>query len=307
MKTSLTFITVVMIFFGCQQPKSDQENTSNVTTPLKEEKKATNMETTDQKDLKTIAIKAQDAFFKDYSEEGVKKYFNEDYIQHNPHVPTGIKPVLEFLPALKKAKTTYTNHRLLQDGDFIIFHNSYDNAQAFGAKEVVTFDIWRMENGKVAEHWDAVTPKVEKTASGRSQVDGSTEIKDLDKTDANKTLVKNFVNDILVNGKNDKLTEYISTEQYDQHNPMVKDGLKGLGEAIKQLTEANQMFTYTKVHKIWGEGNFVVAQSEGEWKGKTHVFYDLFRIENGKIVEHWDVIQEVPEKMAHNNGMFFSN
>jgi predicted SnoaL-like aldol condensation-catalyzing enzyme len=64
------------------------------------------------------------------------------------------------------------------------------------------------------------------------------------------------------------------------------------------------MFDYRTVHRILGEGNFVLAQSEGKWNGKTQAFYDLFPIENGKIVEHWDIIQEVPAIMTHDNGMF---
>lgn len=246
---------------------------------------------TKMENLKIIAQKAQNAFFTDYDAEGVKKYFATDYIQHNPHVPTGIEPVLGFLPVLKEANTTYTNHRLLQDGEYVIFHNSYHNADAFGAKEVVAFDVWRMENGKVAEHWDNITPKVDKTASGRSQVDGITEIIDLDKTSSNKEIVTNFVNDVLFGKAPEKITNYISTEEYLQHNPMIKDGLEGLGETINYLTSQNNMFKYKKLHKVLGEGNFVLTMSEGEWNGKSQAFYDLFRLKNDKIVEHWDVIQ----------------
>ena len=255
-------------------------------------------------DLKSIAIKAQDAFFKDYSEEGVKKYFKQDYIQHNPTVPTGIDPILGFLPVLKGNKTTYTNHRLLQDGDYIIFHNSYHNAEPFGSKEVVAFDVWRMEDGKVAEHWDNIIPKAEKTASGRSQVDGPTTITDRDKTDVNKEIVRNFINDVLFGKAPEKITDYVSAEEYNQHNPMVKDGLEGLNEAIEYLTSQNNMFIYKKTHKVLGEGNFILAMSEGEWNGKPQAFYDLFRLKDGKIVEHWDVIQEIPNEMANNNGKF---
>ena len=64
------------------------------------------------------------------------------------------------------------------------------------------------------------------------------------------------------------------------------------------------MFDYHKVHRILGEGNFVLTQSEGRWNGKPQAFYDLFRIKDGKIVELWDIIQEVPEEMAHENGIF---
>ncbi|APD06622.1 hypothetical protein UJ101_01094 [Flavobacteriaceae bacterium UJ101] len=253
---------------------------------------------------KAFAMEAQDAFFKTYDSALVEKYFAKDYIQHDPFVPTGIEPVLGLLPALKKAGTTYKNHRLFQDGNFIIMHNTYDNADAFGAKEIVTFDVWRLQDGKVAEHWDAITPKVEKTASGRSQVDGPTEVTDLDKTDANKGIVKNFIDDVLFGKAPGKITEYVSSEQYDQHNPMVKDGLEGLNEAIKYLTSQNNMFVYKKTHKILGEGNFVLSISEGEWNNKPTSFYDLFRLQDGKIVEHWDVIQEIPAKQANENGMF---
>lgn len=254
--------------------------------------------------MKAIAIKAQDAFFKDYNAVEVKKYFREDYIQHNPHVPTGLAPVLGFLPKLKEAGTTYTNHRLLQDGEFIIMHNTYNNAEAFGAKEVVTFDIWRMQDGQVAEHWDAIAPIVKETASGRSQFDGPTKIEDIDKTQANKKLIANFMQDVFFGKAPQKITEYISSKQYDQHNTMVKDGLDGLNEALAYLASQNNMFEYHKVHRIFGEGNFVLTQSEGRWNGKPQAFYDLFRVKDGQIVEHWDIIQEIPAQMAHTNSMF---
>lgn len=249
-------------------------------------------------------LKAQQAFFEDYNPKGIKKHFTENYTQHNPHVPTGRSTIINFLPKLKEAKTTSTTHRVFQDGDFVILHNTYNNAQAFGAKKMVAFDVYRLENGKVAEHWDNLTPWVEKTASGRSQTDGPTQIKDLDKTATNKALVSNFVNDILMGKNPKKITEYISTEQYHQHNVAIEDGLDGLGNAIDYLISQNNMFVVTKLHKVLGQGNFVLSMSEGTWFGKKQAFYDLFRLEDGKIVEHWDVISEIPSKMAHTNGKF---
>lgn len=258
----------------------------------------------EQNSNKQVALNAANALFKDYDVDGIKKYFAQNYIQHNPHVPTGIKPVIGFAPMLKQAGTTTQNHRILVDGDLVVMHNTYNNAEAFGAKQVVAFDIFRIANGKVAEHWDAITPLVEKTASGRTQIDGPTQVTDLDKTQANKALVKNFVEDVLLGKAPQKITEYISTTEYHQHNAGIKDGLAGLNEAIGQLMSQNNMFKYTKVHKVLGQGNFVLTASEGEWGGKPQAFYDLFRVQNGKIVEHWDVIQEIPAQMAHNNGMF---
>jgi predicted SnoaL-like aldol condensation-catalyzing enzyme len=261
-------------------------------------------QTVKMENLKEAANNAFLALFRDYSEEGVKKYIHPNFIQHNPFVPTGRDALIGFLPALKKSGISYTNYRILQDGEFVVLHNSFTNAQAFGADKIVTFDIYRMKGGQAVEHWDAIAPVVEKTASGRSQVDGETEIKDLDKTEANKALAVSLIEDVLMGKNPSKITEYISAEQYHQHNPAIKDGLSGIVEAVQYLTAQNNMFKYKKIHKVLGEGNFVLTVSEGEWSGRPQVFYDLFRVKNGKMVEHWDVIQEIPTKgLANNNGM----
>ncbi|MFM9878791.1 MAG: nuclear transport factor 2 family protein [Burkholderiaceae bacterium] len=256
------------------------------------------------KAMKDAANNAFLALFKDYSAEGVRKYIAADIIQHNPFVPTGRDALIGFLPALKQSGITYTNHRILQDGEFVVLHNSFTNAQAFGAPKIVTIDIYRMKDGQAVEHWDAITPVVEKTASGRSQVDGATTITDLDKTAANKALAVSLIEDVLMGKNPSKITEYISAEQYHQHNPGIKDGLSGIVEAVQALTAQKNMFKYKKIHKVLGEGNFVLTVSEGEWSGKPQVFYDLFRVQNGKMVEHWDVIQEIPTQgLDNSNGM----
>ena len=236
----------------------------------------------------------------------MRELANADYIQHNPFVPTGLEPFIQLLPVLEEHGTHAENVRMFVDGDYVFMHNIWRNAAPFGANEMVAFDIIRVdENGKVAEHWDAMTVLVEETASGRSQTDGPTTVEDLDKTDANKALAVALIEDVLMGKDPSKITEYISSEQYDQHNPQIKDGLSGIVEAVEYLTSQDNMFKYHKIHKVLGEGNFVLTVSEGEWGGKSQVFYDLFRMKDEMIVEHWDVIQEIPtEGLAHSNGMF---
>lgn len=238
--------------------------------------------------------------------ETMRELANPDYIQHNPYIPTGLEPFIQMLPVLQENKTTAENIRMFADGNYVFMHNIWRNAKPFGADEMVSFDIIRLdENGKVAEHWDAMTPLVKETASGRSQTDGPTKAEDLDQTEANKAIAKSLVEDVLMGKNPEKITEYISAETYHQHNPGIKDGLEGIMEAVEYLTKQNNMFKYTKIHKVLGEGNFVLTVSEGEWNGKKQVFYDLFRFSNGKAVEHWDVIQEIPtEGLANQNGMF---
>ena len=236
----------------------------------------------------------------------MRELANADYIQHNPFIPTGLEPFIGMLPILKENGTSAENIRMFQDGNYVFMHNVWKNAKPFGADEMVSFDIIRLDDkGKVAEHWDAMTELVKETASGRTQTDGPTEVQDLDKTEENKAVARSLVEDVLMGKAPNNIGNYISAEQYHQHNPGIKDGLEGIVEAVQYLTAQNNMFTYTKIHKVLGEGNFVLTVSEGEWNGKQQVFYDLFRIQNGKAVEHWDVIQEIPtEGTAHSNGMF---
>jgi len=236
----------------------------------------------------------------------MRQVANTDYIQHNPFIPTGLEPFIQMLPVLQEHGTSAENIRMFLDGNYVFMHNLWTNATPFGADQMVSFDIIRLDaDGKVAEHWDAMTEVVEQTASGRTQIDGPTESSDLDNTAKNKALASALVEDVLMGKNPNKIAEYISAEQYHQHNPGIKDGLTGIVEAVESLTAQNNMFKYTKIHEVLGEGNFVLTVSEGEWNGKPQVFYDLFRFEDNQAVEHWDVIQEIPtEGLANQNGMF---
>ncbi|WP_425236347.1 nuclear transport factor 2 family protein [Ulvibacterium sp.] len=250
-------------------------------------------------DSKKILVHAMDALFQNFDEEQMRKLYKRDYVQHNPNVPTGLDSVIGLLPILKEANFSYDTHRVIEDGNLLLTHTTYNNASVFGADTVIAFDLWRMDNGKVAEHWDCIIPKHTETASGRSQVDGVTAVTDLGKTEENKALVERFVSEVLIPEDFAKMNHYISNGLYHQHNPLVKDG----PEALKEVISASGLKNH-KIHRVVGEGNFVLTQCEGLWNEKPVAIYDLFRVDKDKIVEHWDVIQEIPEKMAHSNTMF---
>ncbi|UWQ07581.1 nuclear transport factor 2 family protein [Aliiroseovarius crassostreae] len=251
-------------------------------------------------------LAAVTALFVDFDPEAAGKLLKEDYIQHNPAVPTGAAPILGFLPALKESGLTAEPHRVIAEGDLVVLHSTLHNAQAFGGETLVAFDVFRVEEGKVAEHWDNLQAAVpaDQTASGNSMTDGATEITDREKTAANKALVEVFVADVLHGAAPEKITDYISTETYIQHNPLVGNGLDGLGAALAALAEAGQAMAYTDTHMVVAEGNFVFAASEGTLGDQHTAFFDLFRVEGGKIVEHWDTMSEIPTEMAHGNGKF---
>lgn len=230
-------------------------------------------------------------------------YINpEKYIQHNLAVGDGLAGFGAVIANAPEGGFKAKVIRAFEDGDFVVLHTEYD---FFGPK--AGFDVFRFENGKIVEHWDNLTPITPPNPSGRTQLDGATTITDKDKTAANKALVEGFVIDVLKNGKAEKLTDYVSTETYLQHNSGIADGLDGLGNALKYFAENGLVLEYDKVHKILGEGNFVLTISEGKFGKGDHVaYYDLFRLDNGKVVEHWDIIETIlpQSEWKNQNGKF---
>ncbi|AKU98392.1 hypothetical protein AKJ09_05056 [Labilithrix luteola] len=224
------------------------------------------------------------------------------YIQHNLGVKDGLAGFGELLAQLPKGSARVNTVRVFQDGDFVFAHTDYD---FFGPK--IGFDIFRFEQGKIVEHWDNLQEKPgSPNPSGHSMTDGPTAAEELEKTETNKALVRSFVDDILVNGKMDKLTGYFDGDKYVQHNPQIADGLSGLGAALKAMAAKGITMKYDRIHRVLGEGSFVLVVSEGTFAGKPSSFYDLFRVANGRIAEHWDTIETISprETWKNANGKF---
>jgi len=224
----------------------------------------------------------------------------EGYIQHNPQAADRRQGLLDFVDFIQTMDPPMqvTPLRVITDGAYTVVHQE---SEFFGPKVII--DVFRFEDGKIAEHWDSIQDRVTKTANGRTMTDGATEISDLDKTEANKALVQALVSDVLIGGNIAKIDSYIRPD-YRQHNPYVADTRDGLKQFISYLADNNIAFGYEKVHLTLGEGNFVFTQSEGIYDGAATAFYDLWRVEDGKIAEHWHVVQTIPTEFAHDNGMF---
>lgn len=230
-------------------------------------------------------------------------YINPDkYIQHNLAARDGLQGLEEFLAQVPPNTVKVNTLRVFEDGDHVFAHSEYD---FFGPK--IGFDIFRFEDGRIVEHWDNLqeTP-VAPSPSGHTMIDGPTEAGDLERTEENKELVRRFVEDILVNGKLDTLADYYDGDSYIQHNPQIADGVSGLGQALQFMAEHGITMKYDRIHKVLGEGNFVLVVSEGSFSEQPTSFYDLFRVEAGKIAEHWDVLEPIPPETEwqNQNGKF---
>lgn len=230
----------------------------------------------------------------------------EGYIQHNLAYGTGRDAFVGSVQYLASApvKTTVNNIRAYEDGDKVFLQTIYNFA---GAGEQVAFDIFRFdENGKIAEHWDNLAAKAAPNPSGRTQIDNLAEVKDIDKTEENREIVKNFLHDVMMGKAPEKTPDYFDNGKYIQHNTGIADGLDGLGAALAALAEQGIQMIYDKVHQVLAQGDMVLAVSEGTFGGAPTSYYDLWRVENGKIAEHWDVMETIADKSTwqNQNGKF---
>ena len=249
---------------------------------------------------KENVITAAGELFGDKDPSAVDRWVAADYRQHSSLIADGPEALRQLVAGLPEG-FRYEGARVIADGDLVALHGTY---HGFGPQPLVAFDLFRVDaGGKLAEHWDALTPLVADTASGRSQTDGPAAPSDLDKTEANRALVKEFTERVLKGADYSVLTDYISTETYLQHNPEAADGLDGFGAAAAKWAEQGKNLVYKTVHKVIAEGDLVLLQSEGEF-GVPVAYWDLFRVADGKIVEHWDVIAPIPAELPHSNGLF---
>jgi predicted SnoaL-like aldol condensation-catalyzing enzyme len=221
------------------------------------------------------------------------------YIQHNPLTREGNVGLAELFKRLSKTSPRVDLVRVFEDGEYVFAHTDYD----FNEVEV-GFEVFRFEDGFAVEHWDNLQSKPESpNLSGHTMIDGPTEAIDPEKTEENRGFIRSFVEDVLMGGQLDRLSRYIDSEDYTEHSPQRADGLPALRDA---LADQDKPRTYDKIHRLLAEGSFVLCVSEGSIAGVHSSLYDLFRVADGKIVEHWDTIETVPlrSEWKNNNGKF---
>ena len=237
--------------------------------------------------------------------EAASKLLAEGYIQHNLAYGTGRDAFVGSVAYLASApvKTTVKNIRTFEDGDKVFLQTVYNFA---GAGEQVAFDIFRFDaDGKIAEHWDNLAALADPNPSGRTQIDGTME-KRLAGTEETRKVAAGFVADVLRGEHPEKLTAYFDGDTYIQHNTGIADGLSGLGAALEALGKQGIQMIYDKTYMVLADGNYALAVSEGSFGGAHTSYYDLFRVENGKIAEHWDVMETIADKSTwqNQNGKF---
>ncbi len=191
--------------------------------------------------------------------------------------------------------------RALEDLDFVVGNTEND----FASRKI-GFEVFRFEGDRAVEHWDNIQERQGPNPSGRTMVDGPTEAVNLELTERNRSFVQEFVQQVLIEGRVDRLTDFVDEDSYAEHNPRLGDGVAALLVALEAKDESGRLIDYRRIHRILAEGSFVLCVSEGRYRGVHSAFYDLFRIENGKVAEHWDTTEKIAPRSEwkNDNGKF---
>jgi predicted SnoaL-like aldol condensation-catalyzing enzyme len=230
-------------------------------------------------------------------------YINgSSYKQHNLNIGDGLAPIRELHDLLPKDTTRALPIRAIQDGNIAAVHVEYD---LWGPK--AGFDIHRFKDGLIVEHWDNLQDlPSQPNLSGHTMLDGATEVVDLEKTVGNKQVIRTFVADVLLERDFSTFATFFINDELVQHDPGLADGAEAWLRCLAGQVDNAPHVTYSELHMLLGEGNFVLTVCEAARSGVPVAVYDLFRIANGVIAEHWSVVEVIPPRAEwkNDNGKF---
>ena len=236
--------------------------------------------------------------------QAAKKYFAEDYIQHNPIADTGRAGVLAYFASLGdalpvKAKVQADIVAIVAEKDLVALIQVNKQSQP-RAYTTTWFDLFRVENGVIVEHWDHGTLPPGMTPRDYVPVTVNTDYRAALASDdpqlaANKQRVYDLWRVLVEAQQVDKAPEYLATD-YIQHNPMINTGLDGFMGFFRQFAQPKAVKPeVSNFVNMIGEDDLVVlatvaTEKDANDQPYTTTWFDMFRVENGKMVEHWDVM-----------------
>ena len=127
---------------------------------------------------------------------------------------------------------------------------------------------------------------------------------DAKQMEENKKIVAEFY-ELAINQKNFEAASKFLGSRYVQHNPRAADGPEGLKAFLAFLREKFPDY-HSEIKRIFADGDYVIVHVHNVPTpgSRGNAIVDIFKLENGKVVEHWDVRQEIPEQSANSNTMF---
>lgn len=232
---------------------------------------------------KSLVTTVVDALFNQRDLSAIDRYFAPDFLHHSSLASGGLDDLRAFVSGLDSA-ACYELVRVFADGDRVAMHGRYTGVRE---RPLIAFDVYRVSGDRIVEQWTGIQAEAGPNPSGHTMLDGPTEVSAPEQTEDTRSFLTLFVDQILLGQQPDRFADFIGA--YIQHNPLIADGLEGLGAARASISAE-----YRQLHLTVIEGEFGLLVLDGLYNGEPSIYYDLFRVENGKIQEHWDVIEATP-------------
>lgn len=259
---------------------------------------------------KAVAVHVLKGVFERGDTSVVDRFVRTDYIQHNPLAPNGSQTLKNLAPGFHQQfpDAKYDVKRVIAEGDLVLVHSNV--VATPGTRGNAVIDIFRFQGGKIAEHWDVGQEVPATTANGNDMFSTVSSPRTGRPgpewlTAYNKKLVTDYVERVGVKKDVSAVDAYVVAKGYQQHSPQFPNGSQDLKAT---LTASYQQFpdAVYDIKRVIAEGDLVAVH--GHYTGapgqRGQAILDLFRVRDGKIVEHWDVIQDVPAASANDNTMF---
>ncbi|MEO0388803.1 MAG: nuclear transport factor 2 family protein [Pseudomonadota bacterium] len=233
--------------------------------------------------------------------EAVLKYTGHRYTQHSTGVGDGAEGFLAFFEPFveRNPKREIEIVRIFEDGPWV-YCSAYQSLND-GAARWVTMDMFYTDaDGLILEHWDTIAAYVAETASGNDMVGGAQTVDLSADTQANKALVLEYTKQVRQEGDVTKLDRFVA-EDLVQHAGPIGAGRAGLGAWLSAPATGQ----YEMLFQLLGQGDFVVTYGKRRAEGQEIAVFDLYRVADGLIVEHW-MNEEVigPRETWGNTGKF---
>ena len=255
--------------------------------------------------LGSTAREAMTAIFDKKDPSAVDRFFADPFVQHDPNISDGLAGLRRYAEEIANMPAAKIKiHRTLVDGDLVLLHSSYEGLSG-NVTSLIAFDLFRFKDGKIVEHWGGQEAEAPPNLSGHTQVDGPTSVTDRDKTEANRELVRAFKEAVTVQLRFDQVGRFIQEGHYTQHASKVGDGIGRMKSRVAEVVKPSGAPVLIPRRYV-ADGNFVLALVEANAEGGPTANYDLFRVDNGRIVEHWDVLSPIPpqERRKNSNGPY---
>ena len=206
---------------------------------------------------RALVTQAHEALFTRHDVYVLDTSFAPGFIEHSPLVKDGLSGLRQLVAECPDMR--HEAVRVLADGDLVAIHGRF-----IGLAEtpLVGFDIYRVAQGRIVEHWDGLVPEAPPNASGHTQLDGTIGPGQGD-AEANRAFITRFFTETLIGSDYSGFRRFTDGTHFVQHSPDIGDGVDAVISFLNGLVAQGSKLEYRCIHRTVAEGEFVLTHSEG--------------------------------------------